>query len=155
MVAARIMAPDSKLATTGWWHVSTLPTLLGVPDADEDERYTAIGWLLTRQPFIKKKLAAWPFHNDGMALYDLSSSYVEGSTCPLAARGHNRDGKKGKLQVNYGLLTNSRGVPVAVSVFQGNTGDPKRLLPGVDMLRKDFGNARVVLVGDCGIIAQK
>lgn len=155
MVAARILAPDSKLATTRWWHLTTLPTLLGVADADEDELYTAMDWLLTRQPFIEKKLAARHLHNDGMALYDLSSSYFEGVTCPLAARGHNRDGKKGKLQVNYGLLTDSHGIPVAVSVFTGNTGDPKTLLPQVDKVRKDFGIERCVVVGDRGMIAQK
>ena len=155
MVAARILAPDSKLATTRWWHVTTLPTLLGVADADEDELYTAMDWVLTRQPRIEKTLAARHLHNDGMALYDLSSSYFEGSTCPLAARGRNRDGKKGKLQVNYGLLTDRRGVPVAVSVFKGNTGDPTTLLPQVDTVRKDFGLERVVLVGDRGMITQK
>ena len=155
MVAARILAPDSKLATTRWWHVTTLPALLGVSDADEDDLYAAMDWVLTRQPRIEKTLAARHLHNDGMALYDLSSSYVEGRTCPLAARGHNRDGKKGKLQVNYGLLTNRRGVPVAVSVFKGNTGDPTTLLPQVDKVRQDFGLERVVLVGDRGMIAQK
>ncbi len=155
MVAARILAPDSKLATTRWWHVTTLPTLLGVADADEDELYTAMDWVLTRQPRIEKTLAARHLHNDGMALYDLSSSYFEGSTCPLAARGRNRDGTKGKLQVHYGLLTDRRGVPVAVSVFKGNTGDPTTLLPQVDTVRKDFGLERVVLVGDRGMITQK
>jgi transposase len=90
-----------------------------------------------------------------MALYDLSSSYFEGVTCPLAALGHNRDGKKGKLQVNYGLLTDTQGIPVAVSVFQGNTGDPKTLLPQVDKVRKEFRLDRFVLVGDRGMITQK
>ncbi len=154
MVAARILAPDSKLATTRWWHVTTLPALLGVADADEDDLYAAMDWVLTRQPRIEKRLAARHLHNDGMALYDLSSSYFEGVTCPLAARGHDRDGKKGKLQVNYGLLTNRRGIPVAVSVFKGNIGDPKTLLPQVDTMRKVFGLERCVLVGDRGMIAQ-
>ena len=154
MVAARILAPESKLATTRWWHVTTLPALLGVSDADEDDLYAAMDWVLTRQPRIEKTLAARHLHNDGMALYDLSSSYFEGVTCPLAARGHNRDGKKGKLQVNYGLLTDGRGIPVAVSVFKGNIGDPKTLLPQVDTIRKVFGLERCVLVGDRGMIAQ-
>ena len=132
-----------------------LATLLGVADAEEDELYTAMDWVLTRQPRIEKTLAARHLHNDGMALYDLSSSYFEGSTCPLAARGRNRNGKKGKLQVNYGLLTDRRGVPVAVSVFKGNTGDPTTLLPQVDTVRKDFGLERVVLVGDRGMITRK
>ena len=155
MVAARILEPDSKLGTTRWWHHTTLPALLGVSDADEEDLYTAMDWLLERQPLIEKKLAARHLHNDGLVLYDLSSSYFEGVTCPLAARGHSRDGKKGKLQVNYGLLTDRRGLPVAVSVFKGNTGDPTTLLPQVDKVRKDFGIDRFVLVGDRGMIAQK
>ncbi len=155
MVAARILEPDSKLSTTRWWNLTTLPTLLGVSDADEEDLYKAMDWLLERQPFIEKKLAARHLHHDGMVLYDLSSSYFEGRCCPLAALGHNRDGKKGKLQVNYGLLTATRGIPVAVSVFKGNAGDPTTLLPQVDQVRKDFGIERFVLVGDRGMIAQK
>ncbi len=155
IVAARILQPRSKLATHRWWHLTTLPEILGVADATEDDLYAAMDWLLDRQPLIEKKLAARHLHHGGMALYDLSSSYFEGVTCPLAALGHNRDGKKGKLQVNYGLLTDTRGVPVAVSVFKGNTGDTKTLLPQVDKVRKDFGIERFVLVGDRGMIAQK
>ena len=155
MVAARILEPASKLGTTRWWNLTTLPALLGVSDADEEDLYKAMDWLLERQPFIEKKLAARHLHQDGMALYDLSSSYFEGRCCPLAALGHNRDGKKGKLQVNYGLLTDPRGIPVAVSVFKGNAGDPTTLLPQVDKVRKDFGIERFVLVGDRGMIAQK
>ena len=155
MVAARLLEPDSKLGTTRWWNLTTLPSLLGVADADEDELYAAMDWLLKRQPSIEKKLAARHLHNDAMALYDLSSSYFEGVTCPLAALGHNRDGKKGKLQVNYGLLTDTQGIPVAVSVFKGNTGDPKTLLPQVDKVRKEFRLDRFVLVGDRGMITQK
>jgi len=155
MVAARLLEPDSKLGTTRWWNLTTLPSLLGVADADEDELYAAMDWLLKRQPSIEKKLAARHLHNDAMALYDLSSSYFEGVTCPLAALGHNRDGKKGKLQVNYGLLTDTQGIPVAVSVFKGNTGDPKTLLPQVDKVRKEFRLERFVLVGDRGMITQK
>ena len=155
MVAARLLEPDSKLGTTRWWNLTTLPSLLGVADADEDELYAAMDWLLKRQPSIEKKLAARHLHNDAMALYDLSSSYFEGVTCPLAALGHNRDGKKGKLQVNYGLLTDTQGIPVAVSVFKGNTGDPKTLLPQVDQVRKEFRLDRFVLVGDRGMITQK
>ena len=155
MVAARILEPASKLGTTRWWNLTTLPALLGVSDADEEDLYKAMDWLLERQPFIEKKLAARHLHHDGMALYDLSSSYFEGRCCPLAALGHNRDGKKGKLQVNYGLLTDPRGIPVAVSVFKGNAGDPTTLLPQVDKVRKDFGIERFVLVGDRGMIAQK
>jgi transposase len=155
MVAARILEPDSKLATTRWWHSTTLPATLGVADADEDDLYAAMDWLLEDQDRIERKLGARHLDEDGLALYDLSSSYFEGVTCPLAALGHNRDGKRGKLQVNYGLLTNQRGIPVSVSVFKGNTGDPKTLLPQVERVRKEFGIERFVLVGDRGMITQK
>lgn len=155
MVTAQILEPDSKLATTRWWHTTTLPATLGVADADEDDFYEALDWLGTRQEHIEKKLAARHLRNDGLVLYDLTSSYFEGKTCPLAALGHNRDGKKGKLQVNYGLLTDGRGCPVAVSVFDGNTADPKTLLPQVEKLRETFGIDRMVLAGDRGMIAQK
>ena len=155
MVAARILEPHSKLATTRWWHTTTLPESLGVTDADEDDLYATMDWVLQRQNLIEKKLAARHLENDGLALYDLTSSYFEGVTCPLAALGHDRDGKKGKLQVNYGLLTNQRGIPISVSVFEGNTGDPKTLLPQVDKVKNEFGIERFVLVGDRGMITQK
>jgi transposase len=154
MVAARLLEPDSKLATTRWWHVTTLPSLLGIDNTDEDDLYAALDWLLQRQARIEKKLAARHLDNDAMALYDLSSSYVEGTTCPLAAFGHNRDGKKGKRQINYGLLTNARGIPVSVSVFKGNTGDAKTLLPQITKVRDHFGLSRFVMVGDRGMITQ-
>jgi hypothetical protein len=155
MVAARILKPQSKLATTRWWSSTTLPDALGIGDADEDELYGAMDWLLERQGSVEKKLAARHLENGGLALYDLTSSYFEGLTCPLAALGHNRDGKKGKLQVNYGLLANEQGIPVAVSVFDGNSGDPKTLLPQVDKVREQFGIGKFVLVGDRGMITQK
>lgn len=155
LVIARILEPASKLATTRWWHTTTLPELLGVTDADEDELYAALDWLMTRQPHIEKKLAARHLNKGGMVLYDLSSSYFEGKTCPLAARGYNRDGKRGKLQVNYGLLTDRRGCPVAVSVFKGNTSDPKTFMPQVETLQKSFAIDEMVMVGDRGMISQK
>jgi len=155
MVAARIIAPHTKLATTRWWHTTTLAEDLGVADADEDDLYAAMDWLLERQGGIEKKLAARHLGEGSLVLYDLSSSYFEGTTCPLAKLGHNRDGKKGKLQVNYGLLTDRRGCPVAVSVHDGNTNDAKTLLPQVDKLKKDFGIQTLVLVGDRGMISQK
>ena len=96
-------------------------------------------WLLERQDRIENKLAGRHLKNNALALYDLTSSYFEGQTCPLAAMGHDRDGKKGKLQVNYGLLTNRKGIPVAVSVYKGNTGDPKTLMPQVEKMRDAFG----------------
>jgi transposase len=154
MIAARILAPDSKLATTRWWQDTTLPRILGLEDADEDDLYAALDWLFERQARIEQKLAARHLAHDALALYDLSSSYFEGVSCPLAAFGHNRDGKKGKLQVNYGLLSNAQGIPVAISAFEGNTADPKTLLGQVRRVREDFALARFVLVGDRGMISQ-
>ncbi len=155
MVAARVLAPTSKLATTRWWSTTTLPALLGVDDATEDDCYEAMDWLLARQGVIEKKLAARRLQGDGLVLFDLTSSYFEGHTCPLAARGHNRDGKRGKLQVNYGLLTTALGIPVSVSVFKGNTADSTTVLGQVHKVREQFGLRGVVVVGDRGMIAQK
>ncbi len=157
MVAARILAPapPSKLATTRWWHSTTLPNLLAVADADEDDLYETMDWLLKRQATIEKKLAKRHLEDKGLALYDLSSSYFEGVTCPLAALGHNRDGKKGKLQVNWGLLANRKGIPVSITVFDGNTNDTKTLLPQVAKMHDEFGFQHFVLVGDRGMIMQK
>ncbi len=155
MVMARILEPTSKLATTRWWHTTTLSDTFGVTDADADDLYAALDWLITRQTHIEKKLAARHLRQGGFVLYDLTSSYFEGTTSPLAARGYNRDGKSGKLQVNYGLLTDPRGCPVAVSVFTGNTGDPTTLLPQVETLQKTFAIEQLILVGDRGMISQK
>jgi transposase len=155
MVAARILAPHTKLATTRWWHTTTLAEDFGVADATEDDLYAAMDWLLERQDTIQKKLAARHLNAGSLVLYDLSSSYFEGSTCPLAKRGHNRDGKKGKLQVNYGLLTDARGCPVAVSVYEGNVSDSKTLMPEVRRLRQDFGIEQMVMIGDRGMISKK
>ena len=155
MVAARIIAPHTKLATTRWWHTTTLAEDFGVADASEDELYAAMDWLLARQGRIQKKLAGRHLETGSLVLYDLSSSYFEGKTCPLAKLGYSRDGKKGKLQVNYGLLCDVRGCPVAVSVYPGNTADPQTLMPEIDRLRHDFGLAQLVMVGDRGMISQK
>lgn len=155
MVAARIVAPHTKLATTRWWHTTTLAADFGVADADEDDLYAAMDWLLARQDAIQKKLAARHLSPGGLVLYDLSSSYFEGTTCPLARLGHNRDGKKGLLQVNYGLLTDARGCPVAVSVHEGNVADSVTFLPEVQRLRERFGIERLVMVGDRGMISSK
>ena len=154
MVAARVLKPQSKLATTRWWLNTTLTEMLGLDDTDEDELYEAMDWLLEHQAQIEKKLAGRHLAEGGLALYDLTSSYFEDVTCPLAELGYNRDGKKGKLQVNYGLLTNQQGIPVAVSIFKGNSGDPKTLLPQVDKLRTEFLLKQFVLVGDRGMITQ-
>lgn len=154
MIAARIIAPHTKLATTRWWQTQTVAEHFGVGDASEDDLYAAMDWLLDRQPRIEERLAARHLAPGGLVLYDVSSSYFEGTTCPLAKRGYNRDGKVNKLQVNYGLVTDGRGCPVAVSVFEGNVSDTKTLLPQVQHLRERFGIHDVVLVGDRGMIAQ-
>jgi transposase len=155
MVGARILAPHTKLATTRWWHTTTLAEEFGVVDADEDDLYAAMDWLLARQDRVQKKLAVRHLREGGLVLYDLSSSYFEGTTCALAKLGHNRDGKSGLLQVNYGLLTDARGCPVAVSVYEGNVSDSKTLMPEVKRLREDFGIEQFVLVGDRGMIGSK
>jgi len=126
-----------------------------VTDASEDDLYSAMDWLLARQDAIQKKLAARHLSEGGLVLYDLSSSYFEGTTCPLARLGHNRDGKKGLLQVNYGLLTDARGCPVAVSVHEGNVADSATFMPEVQRLREQFGIEQMVMVGDRGMIGHK
>jgi Transposase DDE domain len=155
MVGARLLAPHSKLATTRWWHTSTLAEEFGVADADENALYGAMDWLLARQGSIEKKLAARHLPAGGLVLYDLSSSYFEGLCCPLARYGHNRDGKRDKLQVNYGLVSAPGGSPVAISVYEGNTADASTLLPQVERLRERFGIARLAIVGDRGMISHK
>ena len=155
MVAQRIVSPATKLATTRLWHTSTLAEDFGVSDASEDDLYAAMDWLLAAQDRIQKKLAARHLKDDGLVLYDLSSSYFEGSHCPLAKLGYSRDGKRGTLQVNYGLLTDDRGCPVAISVYEGNTADSKTFLPQLKRMREEFGIQRMVMVGDRGMISQK
>jgi transposase len=155
MVASRILAPHTKLATTRWWHTTTLADDFGVASCDEDDLYAAMDWLLARQDTIQNKLAARHLSVGGLVLYDLSSSYFEGTTCPLAKLGYNRDGKKGLLQVNYGLLTDARGCPVALSVYEGNVSDSKTLLPELTRVREDFGVQQLVIVGDRGMISNK
>jgi hypothetical protein len=155
MVAARIVSPHTKLATTRWWHTTTLADDFGVVDASEDDLYAAMDGLLARQDTIQKKVAKRHLQEDGLVLYDLSSSYFEGSCCPLAKLGYSRDGKRGTLQVNYGLLTDARGCPVAVSVHEGNTADSKTFMAAEQKLRRDFGIGRTVMVGDRGMVSQK
>jgi Transposase DDE domain len=154
MVAGRIIAPEaSKLAMTQVWADTTLAEELGIANAHEDELYAAMDWLIERQDKIEKRLARRHLKEGGLVLFDLTSSSFEGVTCPLAKLGYSRDGKPGTLQVNYGLLTDGRGCPVAVSVFEGNTADPKTLLPQVDKVRDSFGIASLVMVGDRGMIS--
>lgn len=155
MVAARIVAPHPKLATTRWWHSCTLAEEFGVAAADEDDLYAAMDWLLERQSPIEKKLAARHLAAGGLVLYDLTSSYFEGRCCPLARIGYSRDGKRGTLQVNYGLLTDARGCPVAVSVHEGNVADSRTLLPEVQRLREQFDISALVMVGDRGMISNQ
>jgi hypothetical protein len=156
LVIARVVKPASKLATTGWWADTTLGADLGVADASTDECYAAMDWLADRQDAIEAKLAgkhlAAAANPSRMALFDLSSSWVEGRCCPLAARGYSRDGRKGKLQIEYGLLTDPEGRPVAVRVFPGNTADPTAFVEAVKVVRDKFGLARMVMVGDRGMI---
>ena len=154
MVAARVLAPHTKLATTRWWHTTTLAEDYGV-DQDEADLYAAMDWLLERQKPIEKKLAARHLSEGALALYDLSSSYFEGNSCPLAKIGYSRDGKRNTPQVNYGLLTTRAGCPVAISVYEGNTADASTLMPQVTQLREQFGLERLVLVGDRGMISHK
>ena len=155
MVASRILCPATKLATTRLWHTSTLAEDFGVAGASEDDLYAAMDWLLAGQDRIQKKLAARHLQEDSLVLYDLSSSYFEGTHCPLAKLGYSRDGKRGTLQVNYGLLTDARGCPVAISVHPGNTSDSVTFMPEVRRLREQFGIQRMVMVGDRGMISQK
>ena len=154
MIAERLIRPCSKLATTRFWHTTTLAEELSVSDADEDDLYEAMDWLLARQGRIEKKLAARHLSEGSLVLYDVTSSYYEGRTCPLARFGHNRDRKKGKLIIVYGLLTDEAGRPVAVEVYPGNTGDPSTVPDQVEKLRTRFGFDRVVLVGDRGMLTQ-
>lgn len=155
MIASRILCPQSKLAFARDLENTTLAESLGVEGINEDDLYRAMDWLHTRQEDIEQRLAARHLKDGGRVLYDLSSSYFEGQKCSLAARGYNRDQKKGKLQVNYGLLTDDRGCPVSISVFPGNTSDPSTLMPQVKKLQDNFNLKSVVLVGDRGMITQK
>jgi hypothetical protein len=156
LIISRVAAPASKLSTLTWWNDVTLGADLGVADASTDDIYAAMDWLEHRQDAIEAELARRhlaPAANPArMALFDLSSSWMEGSHCPLAARGYSRDGKKGKLQIEYGLLTDPEGRPVAVRVFPGNTGDPAAFTAIADVVRDKFGLAQMVMVGDRGMI---
>jgi hypothetical protein len=156
LIISRVLAPASKLSTRTWWADTTLGADLGVAGASTDDIYAAMDWLEHRQDAIEAGLAARhlaPAVNPArMALFDLSSSWMEGRHCPLAARGYSRDGKKGKLQIEYGLLTDPEGRPVAVRVFPGNTGDPGAFTAIVDVVRKKFGLQDMVMVGDRGMI---
>jgi hypothetical protein len=156
LIISRVVKPASKLATLDWWADVTLGADLGVAQASTDDVYAAMDWLAGRQDAIEAELARrhlGPEPNPArMALFDLSSSWLEGTHCPLAARGYSRDGKKGRLQIEYGLLTDPAGRPVAVRVLPGNTGDPVAFTQIVDVVRNKFGLAKMVMVGDRGMI---
>jgi len=158
MIVARLLDPQSKLATARGLGqetmFSSLGEMLGMESADEDELYAAMDWLGERQERIESELAARHLHNGSLVLYDVTSTYFEGRTCPLAKLGHNRDGKKGKLQIVFGLLCTLEGCPVAVEVFSGDTGDPSTLESQIAKIRDRFGLQRVVLVGDRGLITE-
>lgn len=156
MIAARIIEPRSKLATARGLspdtQYSTLGEVLHIEGADEDDLYEAMDWVLPLQTSIEDALAARHLSEGTLALYDLSSTYFEGRKCPLAKLGHTRDGKKGKLQIVFGLLCNKDGCPVAVEVFEGNTGDPKTVASQVNKVRERFKLDRLVMVGDRGML---
>ena len=156
LIAARVLAPDSKLATARALDAnsatSTLGEMLGLETVEADDLYAALDWLEARQAKIEKALAERHLHDGTLVLYDVSSSYLEGRTCPLARIGHSRDGKKGSLQIVFGLLCNAEGCPVAVEVYAGNTGDPTTLKDQIEKVRTRFGLSRVVFVGDRGLL---
>ena len=158
MIVVRLIAPASKLATARMLDPltasSSLGEVLGLGPVDEDELYVALDWLGERQEAIEKALARKHLHDGTLVLYDVSSSYVEGRCCELARLGYNRDGKKGKLQIVYGLLCAADGCPVAIEVFEGDTGDPCTLAAQIDKVKKRFALERVALVGDRGMITQ-
>jgi hypothetical protein len=156
LIISRVAHPGSKLSTIAWWQDVTLGADLGIGDATTDEAYAAMDWLEARQEAIEQKLArrhlAPAVNPSRMALFDLSSSWLEGSHCPLGARGYSRDGKKGNVQIEYGLLTDPHGRPVAIRVFEGNTADPAAFTEIAGVVHGTFGLKRMVMVGDRGMI---
>jgi transposase len=158
LLVGRILDPVSKLAAARTLSPATasssLSEVLGLGEIADDELYAALDWLLVRQAAIETALARRHLQNGTLVLYDVSSSYMEGRCCPLAKRGYSRDGKKSTLQIVYGLLCAPDGCPVAIEVFEGNTGDPTTLAPRIDKLKQRFGLTHVVLVGDRGMITE-
>jgi hypothetical protein len=152
LIVSRVVRPRSKLSTVGWWDDVTLGADLGVAGASTDEVYAAMDWLQDRQDQIEAQLARRHLKAGGIAMFDLSSSWVEGTHNQLAAFGHSRDGKRGKPQIEYGLLCDREGRPVAVRVFAGNTADPTAFTQAVEVVRGSFDLHQLVLVGDRGMI---
>jgi len=154
MISERLINPCSKLAMTRLWHTTSLAQELGVENVDVADVYDALDWLWERKERIEKKLAARHLTDGGYVFYEVSSSYYEGVTCPLAQRGYNRDNKKGTPCIVYGVMTDSQGPPVSVDVYPGNTGDPATVEDQIERLRDRFGLGRVVFVGDRGMLTQ-
>ena len=154
LILQHLLHPASKLATPRLWHTTTLGEELSLEDNDEDDLYEALDWLLERQDRIKRKLAKRHLAEGDSVLYDVSSSYYEGESCPLMQFGHKRDGKRGRPMVVYGVLADQRGRPVAVEAYAGNTGEPSTVPDQVEKVRGRFGLERVVLVGDRGLLTE-
>jgi hypothetical protein len=152
LIVSRVVRPKPKLSTLAWWHDVSLGPDLGVATASRNEVYAAMDWLAGRQDHIEAALAGRHLREGGMAMFDLSSSWVEGNHCELAARGYSRDGKKGRAQIEYGLLTDPEGRPVAIRVFAGNTADPPAFIDAVEVVRTKFGIGELTLVGHRGMI---
>lgn len=152
LIVARVLRPGSKAAASRWWTRTTLAQDLGLGGVGTDEAYGAMDWLIGRQDAIEGALAARHLVPGGLVLYDLSSSYVEGRHCELAARGYSRDRKRGFAQIEYGLVTDKEGRPISIEVFAGNTGDPSAFTSAVEIVRRRFGLKEVVMVGDRGMI---
>jgi transposase len=152
LIVARVLRPTAKLSTLGWWNDTTLGTDLDISQASTDEAYAAMDWLGARQETIEKALAGRHLTTGGIAMFDLSSSWVEGRCCELAAFGYSRDKKRGVRQIEYGLLTDPAGRPVAIRVFPGNTSDTKSFIDAISMVTENFGLAELTMVGDRGMI---
>jgi hypothetical protein len=156
LIVTRMVRPESKLSTVRWWSTpdTTLACDLRIADASTDDIYAAMDWLLSRKGQIEKKLARRHLSAGGTAMYDLSSSWVEGTRCELAAFGYSRDGKRGRMQIEYGLLTDPAGRPVAIDVVKGNTADPVAFKSVISKVRKELGLKDLVFVGDRGMITK-
>jgi transposase len=156
LILARVVRPKSKLSTVRWWSQgdTTMAADLGVSDVSTDEVYAAMDWLREQQGKIERKLARRHLHEGGMAMYDLSSSWIEGEKCELAEFGYSRDGKRGRKQIEYGLMTDPEGRPVAINVFRGNTSDPESFKTAIRKIRSDFRLKEIVFVGDRGMITK-
>src|SRR6266568_7771395 len=156
LILSRMVRPKSKLSTVRWWNGgdTTLASDLGVADATTDDVYAAMDWLLARKEKTEKKLARRHLREGGIAMYDLSSSWMEGTGCELAAFGYSRDGKRGRMQIEYGLLTDPAGRPVGIDLFAGNTSDAEACKTVISKARKEFGLEDLIFVGDRGMITK-